>query len=360
MALHRVKLPKSGLVMLRVVVLIKRLLEALSSPTLNAATVNTSWVQTVWPQMDGEWVQKFCLGGQEARIQSIAQASPAARLELCAEFCRQNRVEKMIAGGGDFKDLSDIPGIDAQLAGIVKEFFKKCYKLLSHDTRRGWKGYEFNGGRSVTNRTYKEDFCNNYPAKVVCPYCDGDIGTPELDHYLFKSGFPLLALSPWNLVPVCSSCNNVITGKGDRPAITLGPPRTTSTWLHPFFAPATSEVKISLNGSPQDSIPQLVSPDPDEQERLDNHVDLIQTLAKRWTNKAAAYHDVIVTEVSRKIRLNPVSTIDSIVQERLVDHQESCGKTASSMIHAAVCQAILDQRPGYIEEFTDSNAPMLD
>ncbi len=29
------------------------------------------------------------------------------------------------------------------------------------------------------------------------------------------------------------------------------------------------------------------------------------------------------------------------------------------MVHAAVCQAILDQRPEYLEEFTNSNAPLL-
>jgi hypothetical protein len=30
------------------------------------------------------------------------------------------------------------------------------------------------------------------------------------------------------------------------------------------------------------------------------------------------------------------------------------------MIHAAVCQAVLNGRPGYIEEFTAPNAPALE
>lgn len=29
------------------------------------------------------------------------------------------------------------------------------------------------------------------------------------------------------------------------------------------------------------------------------------------------------------------------------------------MVHAAVCQAVLDLRPEYLEEFTNSNEPVL-
>ena len=45
---------------------------------------------------------------------------------------------------------------------------------------------------------------------------------------------------------------------------------------------------------------------------------------------------------------------------RLEDHLESRGLDASSMVHAAVCQAVLDRRPGYIEEFTIPNVPVLE
>ena len=54
----------------------------------------------------------------------------------------------------------------------------------------------------------------------VCPYCgraftttvrlghDGFIRTNQVDHYFPKSQKPWLALSIWNLVPVCGSCNH--------------------------------------------------------------------------------------------------------------------------------------------------------
>lgn len=147
------------------------------------------------------------------------------------------------------------------------------------------------------------------------------------------------------------------TAKGDRPAITLGPPRSTDDWLHPFFRPASDQVQIKLSGNPKNSIPQLHSPDTAEQTRLDNHTDLIRSLSKRWTKVATAYYDRLVGEISRKHRINAV---DSIVRTALEDHLAVRGKSASSMIHAAVCQAVLDRRPEYLEEFTTPNAPALD
>ncbi|MBI5016043.1 MAG: hypothetical protein HZB55_11240 [Deltaproteobacteria bacterium] len=332
-------------------------MKALADPALNPNTVNTAWVQSVWSRLDPEWVRKFCLGGQEGRIQSIAQASPVARQALYEEFCRQHHVPAMLEAGGDFKDLGDLPDFTVELKEAVTEFLGRCYKLFSDNAGRRWNGYELNSSRSITNRAYKDDFCSDYPTKVVCPYCDGEIGTPELDHYLYKSGFPLLACSPWNLIPVCGSCNDVVTGKGSRPAITLGPPRSTDNWLHPFARPASDEVTIRLTGAPQNSIPQLHSLDAAEQIRLSNHTDLIRSLSRRWTRIAAASFDVLVAEVNRN--QTAANSLDSLVRMKLEDHLGSRRKAGSSMVHAAVCQAVLDRRPQYLDEFTAPNAPAL-
>ncbi len=332
MALHQVKLPKSAVQLLKIIVLQKRLLKALADPGLNSAMVNTAWVQNVWHMLDSEWVRQFCLGGQENRIKSIAQAMPVARQALYDEFCRQNKVEAMLYSGGNFQDLNNLPGFNTQLATEVKEFFKQCYKLLSTNKDRKWNGYMFGGDRSITNSKYKDDFCSYYPTMVICPYCDGEIGTPELDHYLSQSGFPLLSCSPWNLIPACHSCNVVGTAKGNKAAITPGPPNSTNDWLHPFFRPASLQVHISLSGTPRNSIPRLYSPDTTEQTRLNNHMSLIQSLSKRWTNIAAAQFDVLVREVNLKV--DATKTLESLIRTRLEDHLESRGRAASSMIHA--------------------------
>jgi hypothetical protein len=364
MALHPVKLPRSAGYLFRVVVLQKRLLKALADPDLNADAVDTAWVQNVWRPQDAEWVRKFCLGGRESvlhPLRAIAAAPLVARQSLYSEFCRQNKIAAMLDAGGNFKYLNELPGFTPELATMVTKFFKRCYELLGADTYRKWTGYEFSGSCSISNRRYKEDFCSDYPTKVVCPYCDGEIGSPELDHYLSKSEFPLLACSPWNLVPVCRSCNDLITAKGDRPAITLGPPHSTDDWLHPFFRPASALAQIRLTGTPEDSIPRLHSPDAAEQTRLENHTGLIRSLSKHWTNTAAGYFDRLVWHVNRNAgnHVNMFILARNIANKRLEEHTAFRGRAASSMIHAAVCRAVLDRRPEYIQEFLTPNAPKL-
>ena len=66
----------------------------------------------------------------------------------------------------------------------------------------------------------------------ICPYCGRsfiyaiDDGTgvvkPQIDHYIPKRKYPYLALSYFNLIPVCSTCN-MSSCKGDLdPMITVG------------------------------------------------------------------------------------------------------------------------------------------
>lgn len=362
MALHPLRLPKRSSVIFQMVVLQKRLLEALAEPSLEPRSVNTAWVQTVWNSMDAEWVRQFCLGGQEARLQTMARATSAAREALHDEFCRQNKVPAMLRSGGDFRALRTLPDFSAALAKTVTEFFNACYSLLGQSSST--RGYRFRGGRVMTLAEYKRQFRDANPAKMVCPYCDGDLGTAELDHYYCKSRFPLLACSPWNLVPICKSCNDASIAKGDRLALTPGPPRSTEDWLHPFICPASDMVVIRLSGSPRQSVPKLHSPDADEQRRLDNHHWLLDRpdqktqsfyLSNRWTNAVAQHHDVLITRVKR--RLTATNTIDDIIRRQLEDHQAERGRSPFSIAHAAVCQAILDRRSEYLEEFTDSNPP---
>ena len=45
------------------------------------------------------------------------------------------------------------------------------------------------------------------------------------------------------------------------------------------------------------------------------------------------------------------------MREQLDDHLADRGRAIYSMAHAAVCQAILDRRDEYLEEFDDSNPP---
>lgn len=55
---------------------------------------------------------------------------------------------------------------------------------------------------------------------VVCPYCDIDTAITgsnnNVEHFLPKSKYPLIAMNPLNLLSSCYACNKADEGKGDR------------------------------------------------------------------------------------------------------------------------------------------------
>jgi hypothetical protein len=360
MALHPVKLPKSARDLFRIVLMQRLLLKSLCADPLDADKLDEAWLLGVWKKLDPAWIKRFCRKRKFSilePIKTIAKSSLVARQSLYKEFCSQYRTEKLFNSGGHFWKLDSLPHITPQLASEVHRLFIRFYQFLSHDTNTGWKGYEF-ADRCISNRSYKAALDeSNRPSVSVCPYCDGANDEPELDHYYAKETFPLLSCSPWNLVPACHLCNK-LNAKGSRLALSPESAQPTADWLHPFFRSASAQVQIQLNGNPRNSIPNLYSPDPNEQARLNHHHDLIRNLAKRWTRVASNYFDILVRQVNQ--RLNAKNSVDSLIEIKLQEHLESRGQAPSSMIQAAVCQAVLDRRSGYIEEFSTPNAPTLE
>jgi len=60
----------------------------------------------------------------------------------------------------------------------------------------------------------------------LCPFCNHR-DVYDLDHFLPKESFHLLAVNPWNLVPSCKECNtNKKAHKADQ---------ATSEFFHPYF-----------------------------------------------------------------------------------------------------------------------------
>ncbi|WP_159037051.1 hypothetical protein [Streptomyces specialis] len=64
------------------------------------------------------------------------------------------------------------------------------------------------------------------PPYERCPLCGHGI-VRTLDHYMPKSSFPALCVTPDNLVPACGDCNHI---KGEK-----APASPETTLLHPYF-----------------------------------------------------------------------------------------------------------------------------
>lgn len=79
--------------------------------------------------------------------------------------------------------------------------------------------------KSGPGRNYYQDL--RYPVgEDKCPFC-GQLPASTLDHYLAKSDYPSLAVTPSNLVPACKDCNFIKNS--------IYPTRSEEEPLHPYF-----------------------------------------------------------------------------------------------------------------------------
>ena len=360
MSLHPINLPNSARNLRGIVGLQRILLKALCEAHLDPDDIDVTWLQNVWVMLDAEWVRKFCLGGTKSvliPLKKMVGAPTAVRQLIYSEFRRQNRTHLLFDAGGDFRRLVELQGVDVDLASHVHKFFVRCYELLGHNKNKDWFGYQLTRNRTIVKQVYKEDFYeHNRHTLTVCPYCDGPNDRPDLDHYFPKDDYPLLACSPWNLIPICSGCND-LNAKGTGAPLTVGSPNSTDEWLHPFFRPASAIVRFELDGGPRNSKPTLWSSTRLEVVRLNNHTALIRGVQLRWERRVSDYFDRLVFKVRRRLAFG--RSINEVVGEFLEDYEAVRGREDFSMIYSAVCRAVLDGRPEYLSEFIDSNPPLL-
>ncbi|WP_433863830.1 hypothetical protein [Sphingobacterium thalpophilum] len=138
------------------------------------------------------------------------------------------------------------------------ENFNECLKInrLSLIEQDGEKSNLFNAiqecfdydAYSKSEKPYKTLLKINYN---TCPYCNRQYintyvstgSTPgrmraTLDHFYSKSNYPYLALSLYNLIPSCYSCNS---------SLKLDQKFTTATHIHPYSNSFDNIVKFSIN-----------------------------------------------------------------------------------------------------------------
>ena len=85
---------------------------------------------------------------------------------------------------------------------------KKLYNLS--------KEIEIDGKSSKINTFMINNFINNGTGLTVCPYCnrsyinsrERNLGA-ELDHFYNKKDYPMFAISLYNFIPSCSTCNKL-------------------------------------------------------------------------------------------------------------------------------------------------------
>ena len=141
-----------------------------------------------------------------------------------------------------------------------------------------------------TNRMAKEDAPGRpvYNALKLaarrCPLC-GHRDVSTLDHYLPKTAFPLLCVTPSNLIPACGDCNKV---KSD-----ALPATAADQTLHPYFDDADHDAWLKAEVVPGAPPVLVFSADPPQHwtaglpDRVRHHFEVFG-LAALYGSQAAA------------------------------------------------------------------------
>lgn len=117
----------------------------------------------------------------------------------------------------DYSILATVPSLHTTIPMAMVGVVSKDELVNNYDNRFAKKG---SPGR------YIYDELKSLPDGDICPYCNHrDIST--LDHFLPKTIYPILAVTPDNLIGVCSDCNKK---KGDGIPTSLA-----ETFIHPYF-----------------------------------------------------------------------------------------------------------------------------
>lgn len=139
--------------------------------------------------------------------------------EVCSAFKNLKYRQRILAHSEHYEDyLKNLQTLfDDEQVVMLKDTEYVGYMKNLYSCKFSHKG-------SATYRFYlkiKE-------AQHICPYCNMTARfAKELDHYLPKSVFPSLSVSPVNLVPICSDCNNL---KKDHYSVNRN-----EMIIHPYF-----------------------------------------------------------------------------------------------------------------------------
>lgn len=121
------------------------------------------------------------------------------QVEVCDSFKNMRYRQRILDNSEHYMDyLNNLqPLLDDEQAmkradEEYAEYMKKLY--TGQFAHKGCQAYKFY--KIIRNSQHTCAYCNFYVRSVS-----------QLDHYLPKSVFPSLAISPVNLIPICSDCN---------------------------------------------------------------------------------------------------------------------------------------------------------
>ncbi|HDX8370999.1 TPA: hypothetical protein RQN12_001964 [Aeromonas dhakensis] len=323
------------------------LLRWLCNPLSTAADVTQgNLVPPIVPtQIEANWLWRFLHGRKQTRLDQAKLIATMASDEKQALLDWANRV---VALANQFQPTplpwpTVLPAIsDASwtaFKNLMEAFYERGLKSGLPYTPDGTPVAA--GGVCYANyvKAFREAHrLNPDPdAQEVCVLCGGPLGqTPEVDHWIAKSAFPLLSVCADNLLPICGECNST-ANKGEKDVHTAG---SFSDWFHPYLRPGNGGIRINYVMPEREA--HCVATEIADQPKAD-HLDQLLNLSVRWTRKFKAEYLAKQKELfNLKQRGRGPSDLASL-QSYLTDYQIAMDETGPHYeVGQAVAAAILE------------------
>ncbi|AKD38416.1 hypothetical protein I926_05460 [Pasteurella multocida subsp. multocida OH4807] len=206
--------------------------------------------------------------------------------------------------------------------------YKKYICNASTPIKLGASGINSLTGHDM-HSLYKNYFvsarCGGYYDKIInhaktpniqCPFCGG-IGEPnELDHFLPKANFAYYSISPYNLIPICKSCNQSYKKN-------FYPTDRNDQLIHPYLDDDCffeeqwlfADCIIDNNDIESSTVKYYVFPpenwSEDKKGKVNFHFDMFD-LDRRFSTRAASYLSELIAQITQAKNNTKLSETDCI------------------------------------------------
>lgn len=171
---------------------------------------------------------------------------------------------------------------------------------------------------------------------TVCPYCNRNYifnipttqrRTSQLDHFYDKDNYPFLALSFYNLIPVCSICNHIKSNQQGR-------------YYNPYNNRRTSDELITFSFNVKGA--RYLDEIDDLEIKLSPHKLLSDNVRYLKLNEIYSHHRDLIQEIAKKGKIYDKNYIDVLFKK----YQGSLFKSREELLNLILGNYITEDELG--------------
>ncbi|WP_242245252.1 hypothetical protein [Bacillus cereus group sp. BfR-BA-01330] len=214
------------------------------------------------------------------------------RKKVRIAFEKDYRFSEIIVSEGKYE--FETRKLSKHLLQALKSFLEPFYDIIFS------KG-AFENIKGLTGRLNRKSFLSSYvkanpKQTAICPACLDEMKNlknivnkeeeeiieiiGDVDHYFLKSEYPILSVSPDNLIPMCKACNQSL--KHTKNPINESENYCVSSAFYPYKGTGMSQIKLDFSGNNVTVIPKETS-NLKQEERIKNMNRLFK-IEQNWTS----------------------------------------------------------------------------